>query len=485
MVLVGKNFAGYGEFLNENFIHLLESGANFTAPENPLIGQLWWDKTANTLKVYTGQGTGVDQFKPISGAIAKSTQPTGSALGDLWFDTAAGQLKVWNGSSFLLVGPASTTEEGQSGIVVSSINDSEGNPRVIVELFSQDERVAIVSRGPSFTPQQLIPGFAGVITPGIQLSTAVAGARFTGTASNAELLNGLTSSQFLRSDQSGEIGGNLTVTGAINGATINTVSSDVFVRNSNLNGNLTLTANIGGTPTVGLSIFGANANAGVRGIVNLNANGVGNIGSATNTFNQVFASALASGNIVNFANGVGNIGTAASSFNSIFVNSAGVRGIVNLNATGVGNIGSAANSFNTIFARATSASYADVAERFAADETYAPGTVVEIGGEAEVTKSVDDLSDNVFGVISTRAAYLMNATAGDDATHPPIAMTGRVPVRVVGTVKKGDRLVSAGNGLARSAQKGEITAFNVIGRALETKSDSGEGLVEAIVTINS
>jgi hypothetical protein len=424
MVLVGKNFAGYGEFLNENFIHLLENGANFSPPENPLIGQVWWDKTTNTLRVYTGQGTGVDQFKSISGAVVKATQPTGSSEGDLWFDTGAGQLRVWNGSAFLLVGPASTTEEGQSGTIVRTIDDSEGNPRVIVELFSQDERVAIISRGPSFTPQQLITGFAGVITPGIQLSTAVTGARFTGTASNAELLNGLTSSQFLRSDQSGEIGGNLTVTGVINGATINTISSDVFVRNTNLNGNLTLTANIGGTVTTGLSIFGANANA-------------------------------------------------------------GVRGIVNLNASGVGNIGSAANSFNTIFARATSASYADVAERFAADEIYVPGTVVEIGGEAEVTKSVEDLSENVFGVISTRAAYLMNATAGDDATHPPIAMTGRVPVRVIGTVKKGDRLVSAGNGQARSAQKGEITAFNVIGRALENKSDSGEGLVEAIVTINS
>lgn len=455
MVLVGKNFAGYGEFLNENFIHLLENGANFTAPESPLIGQLWWDKTANTLRVYTGQGTGTDQFKSISGAIAKSTQPTGSALGDLWFDTTAGQLRVWNGSSFLLVGPASTTEEGQSGVVVRTINDSEGNPRVILELFAQDERVAIVSRGPSFTPQQLIPGFAGVIAPGIQLSTAVSGSRFTGTASNSELLNGLTSSQFLRSDQSGEVGGNLSVTGVINGATISTVGNEVAVRNANLNGNLILSANVGGVTTTALAAFGANADVGVRGIVNIQGNGLGNIGAAS------------------------------SSFNSLFVNSAGVRGIVNLNASGVGNIGSSANSFNTVFARSTSASYADVAERFAADETYEPGTVVEIGGVAEITESAEELSENVFGVISTRAAYLMNAAAGDDATHPPVAMTGRVPVRVVGTVKKGDRLVSAGQGLARAAQVGEITPFNVIGRALESKYDTDEGLVEAIVTIKS
>jgi hypothetical protein len=79
---------------------------------------------------------------------------------------------------------------------------------------------------------------------------------------------------------------------------------------------------------------------------------------------------------------------------------------------------------------------------------------------------------------------MMNSSAGTNATHPPVAMTGRVPVRTVGTVRKGDRLVSAGSGLARAAQVGEATAFNVIGRALKDKLDSAEGTVEAIVTIN-
>jgi len=131
---------------------------------------------------------------------------------------------------------------------------------------------------------------------------------------------------------------------------------------------------------------------------------------------------------------------------------------------------------------ATSAEYADLAERFAADAEYAPGTVVEIGGSAEITQCTQDLSENVFGVISTNAAYLMNSVAGSNATHPPVAMTGRVPVKVVGQVCKGDRLVSAGNGLARSAQPGEATAFNVIGRALKDK-DANADTVEAVVTI--
>ena len=77
----------------------------------------------------------------------------------------------------------------------------------------------------------------------------------------------------------------------------------------------------------------------------------------------------------------------------------------------------------------------------------------------------------------------MNGGAGDDDTHPKVAMTGRVPVKVTGVINKGDRLVSAGNGLARAAKTGEATAFNTLGRSLESKNDSSVGTVEAIVTI--
>jgi hypothetical protein len=109
--------------------------------------------------------------------------------------------------------------------------------------------------------------------------------------------------------------------------------------------------------------------------------------------------------------------------------------------------------------------------------------VVELGGIEEITKVITDLSENVFGVISTRAAYLMNSQAGTNETHPPVAMTGRVPVKVKGLVKKGDRLVSAGNGYARAAQPGEATPFNVLGRSLVNKDSTDDGVVEAIVTI--
>jgi hypothetical protein len=124
------------------------------------------------------------------------------------------------------------------------------------------------------------------------------------------------------------------------------------------------------------------------------------------------------------------------------------------------------------------ANYADVAERFAADAEYAPGTVVSLGGAAEITKAVEELTENVFGVISTQAAYLMNSKAGPSTTHPPVAMTGRVPVRTIGTVRKGDSMVSAGNGAARAEANPAVST--VIGKALED-FDGESGMIEIVV----
>jgi hypothetical protein len=116
MILVGKNYAGYGEFLDENFIHLLESNANTTAPAAPLTGQLWWDKTNTLLKVYTGTS-----FKNIGSATASATAPTGVVTGDLWYDTGNQQLKVWTGTAFIVVGPGFSTAQGQSGAIPETL----------------------------------------------------------------------------------------------------------------------------------------------------------------------------------------------------------------------------------------------------------------------------------------------------------------------------------------------------------------------------
>jgi hypothetical protein len=292
--------------------------------------------------------------------------------------------------------------------------------------------VGIISKDAEFTPQVAISGFT-TVRPGVTLATLVGSQvpLFQGTATDSQLLSGLASTAFMRTNQNTSTTGTLGVinnsglsVGINSDARISVAGTAVSFNNQTSNGNISMGVNIGGTPTTALQIVGTTGVIGILGISNLNGNGIGNIGSAS-------------------------------------------------------------AYFNTVFAKATSAQYADVAERFAADIEMQPGTVVELGGLEEITQSNTELSDTVFGVISTQAAYLMNSGAGSDATHPPVAMTGRVPVRTIGPVAKGDRLVSAGNGLARAAQPGEATAFNVIGRALKDKSTVDEGMVEAIVSIKN
>ena len=424
MTLVGKNYAGYGEFLNEDVIRLLENGANTTAPGAPLTGQLWWDKTNNLLKVYNGT-----LFKSVSGAIASATTPTSNVTGDLWFDTVNAQLKVYNGTSFITIGPAFTAGEGTSGAIVDTVTDTLAVDHVVVKVFANNTIVSIFSKDAVFTPAAAIAGFA-TISPGLNMSTTVSGAKFQGTATNSDALGGVASSSFMRADSAATNNTSISITadagltvGANNNGRFLADTNNVIIRNLSSDADILINVNDGGTDRTALQIDGATSTVGVRGITNLGSNGAGNIGSAS-------------------------------------------------------------TYFNTVFAKATSAEYADLAERFASDSAYPAGTVVKLGGIAEITRADQELCDDVFGVVSTRAAFTMNGAAGPDETHPAIAMTGRVPVLVTGVVRKGDRLVSAGNGYARAADRTEITPFNVIGRALANKLSDGYGTVEAIVKIN-
>jgi hypothetical protein len=398
--LVGKNYAGYGQFLDDNFIHLLENGANSTPPGAPLTGQLWFNTTTGVLQVYNGVA-----FKSLGGSQASATAPTNNSVGDLWYDTTLSQLFVWTGTQWLLIGPTYTSATGITGAIPAVVTDTLSASHIIIELYVNNAIVGIVSddAGP-WTPSPAIAGFA-TINPGIQLASTVNGQTplFQGTATNATSLNGVTASSFMRTNANTSTTGTLAVinnTGLTVGTNgdlaISVNGTAVNFTNNDTNGNINFVINKAGVPTTAMTINGA---------------------------------------------------TGAITGNQIDAN------------------------------------YADVAERFAADTEYTPGTVVELGGTAEITMASTELSESVFGVISTRAAYLMNSKAGTDLTHPPVAMTGRVPVRVIGQVNKGDRLVSAGNGRARSAQLGEATSFNVIGRALESKTSNEEGAVEAIVTV--
>lgn len=151
--------------------------------------------------------------------------------------------------------------------------------------------------------------------------------------------------------------------------------------------------------------------------------------------------------------------------------------ITKTGSNGVGNIGSISNQFDTVHAKATSAQYADLAEMYVSDRDYPPGTVVAFGGEYEVTVSQTRQDTRVAGVVSTNPSYLMNATqAGEHVVA--VALTGRVPTSVVGTIRKGDLMVSAGNGVAMSQTNPQIGT--VIGKALQDH-DGVPGMIEIVV----
>jgi len=130
-----------------------------------------------------------------------------------------------------------------------------------------------------------------------------------------------------------------------------------------------------------------------------------------------------------------------------------------------------------VFAKATSAQYADLAEKYTADAEYAPGTVVAFGGSAEVTASTENGDRRVAGVVSTNPSYIMNGGL-EGANVVTVALTGRVPCRVTGTVRKGDLMVSNGDGTARA--EADPKAGSIVGKAL-ADFDGAEGTIEVVV----
>ena len=490
LTLIGRDYAGYGTFLNENFVYLLENFANGTGPANPLKGQLWWDTTNNVLRVWSGTS-----WKISTGATSQSTAPSDlSGLGgDLWFDKANQQLKVYTGTQWIVVGPTATTATGNSGVVPAIVSDTSSGTHIVLEFYVNNVIYAIFSKD-AFTTSA-VSGFSSIV-PGINfISTGGFGLNTQAIAA--------TPSTLVQRDSGGSIQVNaITAAGAISAGSITATS--INTPSGSLTGNLA--GNVTGTYGTFTTIQtqGINASSGYTGTVltasQPNITTVGNLTALNVTGN------LTVGGVANFtgtaylngqplltSNGsftassinntpIGNAIPSTGAFTSVLI-STSLAPVTAGNATI--NLGSPTAWWNNIYGTAIHAQYADLAERFWADAEYEPGTVVEMGGVNEITKVVAELSDKVFGVISTNAAYLMNSGAGEDATHPPIAMSGRVPVRVVGFIGKGDRLVSAGNGIARAGTAQELTPFNVIGRSLVDKTDEGEGTIEAIVKINS
>lgn len=384
--LPGRNYAGYGQQLDTNFVHQLENFADTIPPANPLTGQLWYNTNANTLYVCPTDGlSNANAWVSLAVSSANSTTTFGSVqvTGNLAANniTAVNNVNGANGV-FTNISVSST-----ANISSGTANIGTGN---VGSLFTQSINAGSQSTALSMT---------GVVTSnGAGTANSIAGTSMWVT------------------------GGNLVVTGA--------------------------------------------GNVGIRTDYYYYANGT------AISFSGTYSNSNVSSYLPTFTGTFGNTDATATFRGSTITTGAS------------GNAGTITGNWSLGSGSRLNATYADLAERFEADAYYDPGTVVEMGGDKEITAVQYDLSEDVFGVVSDTAAYLMNSAAGNDTTHPPIAVGGRVKVKVTGKVKKGERLVSAGKGIARAALKGEATAFNIIGRALENKTTDDVGTVEAFVKIN-
>lgn len=260
MTLVGQNYEDYGAFLDENFMHLLENSSNDVAPTAPITGQLWWDKGNNVLNIYNGT-----QFKTFAASVASTSEPISNVTGDFWFDTSVQQLKVYTGTSWLVVGPGYSSATGLNGAISDTIVDNVSGSHVVVRIYVNNATVAIISKDAEFTPSSVITGF-GNILPGFNLASSVGAQtlQYNGIAANAATLNGVTSSQFLRSDVNATTTGVLTVAndngflvGQNSNFKANVSSNTVILSNQTLNANLSLNVNVSGTSSTALTVNGA------------------------------------------------------------------------------------------------------------------------------------------------------------------------------------------------------------------------------------
>lgn len=373
--LPGRNYAGYGQTLDTNFVHQLENFADSTPPANPLTGQLWYDTNSSSLKVCPTDGeTNAAAWLTLTSTSSGGTTTFGAV-------TVTGNLQANNLSA---VGSV-TANAGSFSYMTISANANIADANITTANIGTLRTTVLTTGG---------IGVAGTLTGGWTAN--------------------------------GDVGGNAMVYN----------QGNIYINN---------TGNIYGIKT--------------DKYMYANGDPISFAGTYSNS-NVASYLPVYGGNILTVRTQVTVITTGAN--------------------TTPGNI---TGNWTLTTGSRLNATYADLAERFESDQSYDPGTVVELGGEKEITAVKYELSEDVFGVISNTAGYLMNSGAGTDNTHPPVAVSGRVQVKVIGKVTKGQRLVSAGNGYARAAKDNEANAFNTIGRALENKTTTGTGTVEAIVII--
>ena len=292
----------------------------------------------------------------------------------------------------------------QNGTTTIDIQTPSGNANITVGGTSN---VAVFSTAGANITGTL--GVSGNITGGNLSGTSIVGTLITSAQTNITSVGTLGSLSV-----TGNIsGGNLNITGDI-------VDTGAFRLITGASGNISLAPN--GTNTVIATTTGHN--------ITVTLDVIGNINIPRSIIDTAALEIITGSN--------GNITLSPNGSGLIVAN----KDIRNGQANGVGNIGTVGGFFNTIFAKSTSAQYADLAEMYVADANYPPGTVVEFGGEHEITISSSSHSTAVAGIISTNPSYLMNSTQIGEHVLP-VALTGRVPCRVQGPVRKGDVLVAS------------------------------------------
>lgn len=378
LTFVGKNYAGYGEIVNENFLKLLENFSDSVEPTRPILGQIWFDNSTKRLSVYDGK-----KFKGISHIQIKPTTPELPIEGELWWDTTAKQLKAYNGLEYKIIGPLLSSD--RSSWVFGEelqLNDNTNTSVPVIKGKIGSSSVVVVSNN-SFEPR-----------------------------SNSELVN-LT----------------------------NANESFAVVK---------------------------------RGITLVGSNSVGSSKQAGTYFWGTAADSLYSSTSTNV---ISANTSADQTFYITFVST----GNTNRDSPVLVNSGLSYNPFTQeISIVASSAKYADLAERYETDAPYDVGTVVVIGGPKEITVTHTHADTAVLGVISSKPAYIMNADAGSNTTHPCVALRGRVPCKVIGPVKKGDLLVTSATPGYAEIMKTNDKQSAIVGKALQDFGNA-KGLIEIVI----
>jgi hypothetical protein len=491
--LVGKNYAGYGEIQNENFVFLMENFANAAPPANYLSGQIWFDSFNRKLKFNDG-----NQWRTTGGAEIGPTPPTGLTTGDFWWNTTSKQLYQYDGiSEFILIGPQAVPGAGQTILESVSVIDTDGNSHAIIKAIVDGTTIFIFSKD-TFTLDSTINPITGFsyIKQGITLvntntngitSTAD---RFWGTGSDSDRLGGFLAEAYVFSlnavfegtasfDDAGyTVGNDGDLSVYIQGGTVPTIENTQTNR-------IVFKVKDGLVTKSTVQVLGSAVNPGLNLTYDLGELANPTFGDLR--WRNIYCGAIYADDFYGgtFHGEVDGVAQKADTLKYARASTTDKYRSATDEATAnsiVARDGSGNFAAGIIDAISTRAQYADLAERYEADKDYEPGTVVVFGGEKEITVT-EELSDyRVAGVVSTAPAYLMNVSE-ETESFLPIALRGKVPVKVVGHVKKGDILITSGvAGYAVSAEDGrQVSAASIVAKSIEDKFTDDPGVVMAVI----